>query len=544
MGKCIFENKTSFEHFGLMIDNSRTAVMNVATVKRMIDIMEALGYNTLMLYTEDTYEVKGQPYFGHLRGRYKQEELKEIDAYAKAHGVELIPCIQTLAHMNCLMYWQEYSSIADCNDILCVGEEKVYQLIEDIFKTLSECFTSRTVNIGMDEAFMVGLGQYLQKHGYRNRTDVLCEHLERVTTIAKRYGFDVWMWSDMFFRLATGNYCEDGEVDKTVSDMIPDNVRLIYWDYYHTDEAHYDKWLQQHEELKEGTLFAGGLWTWTGFAPHNRYAIENCKAATKSCIRNGIRDVMYTIWGDNGAECSRFAVIPAMFYGACVAHGIEDEIEIKKKFKEHFGIEFDDYMLIDLPGTANDDDGCPDPDKYMLYCDCLMGKFDLNVKADDGAKYARVAEKMAPLTNHLEFGPTFASMKALCEVLEVKFTLGVRTREVYLSGDKERLREMLAEYDEVLLRIEHFYEAFRTQWLTENKPHGLDSHDTRIGGLIHRIKQCRRCVNEYVEGKLERIEELEEPVLDFLCRGEYIAEEDKHAFQFNGWGAYVTASII
>lgn len=542
--KCIFDTKAPFQHLGIMIDNSRTAVMNVEAVKRMIDIMETLGYNTLMLYTEDTYEVKGQPYFGHLRGRYKQEELKEIDAYAKTHGIELIPCIQTLAHLNCLMYWQEYSSIADCNDILCVGEEKVYKLIDDIFATLSECFTSRTVNIGMDEAFMVGLGSYLRKNGYRDRIEVLCEHLGRVNDIAKKYGFDIWMWSDMFFRLATGGYCDEGEIDTSVSKMIPGNVRLIYWDYRKTDEAHYDRWLVQHEKLNPGTIFAGGLWTWTGFVPHNQFAIDTCTAATRSCKRNGIKDVIYTIWGDNGAECSRFAVLPAMFYNACVAHGIEDEAEIKQKFKECFDIAFDDYMLLDLPGTANDDDGCPDPDKYMLYCDCFMGKFDLNVKENDGENYARVAEKLAPLTKHTEFGPTFASMKALCEVLAIKFNLGVRTREAYLSGDKEQVRAMLSDYDQVLAHIEAFYEAFRTQWLVENKPHGLDSHDTRIGGLIHRVKQCRRRLGEYADGKVERIEELEELVLDFMCRGDHIEEEDKHAFLFNGWGAYVTASII
>lgn len=542
--KKLFNNVTPFEHFGLMIDNSRTAVMNVTSVKKMIDIMESLDYNMLMLYTEDTYEVKGQPYFGHLRGRYKQEELKEIDAYAKQHGIELIPCIQTLAHFNCLMYWEEYSSIADCDDILCIGEDKVYKLIEDIFDTLAECFTSRIVNIGMDEAFMVGLGKYLRKNGYRNRIEILCEHLNRVNEIAKKHGFQVWMWSDMFFRLAAGGYCTEGEVDTSVSKLIPDNVRLIYWDYHGEDEEHYDKWIMKHEQLKSGTIFAGGLWTWTGFVPHNKYAIQTGKASTKSCLKNNVQDMFHTIWGDNGAECSRFAAIPSIFYNACLAHGIEDESIIKEKFQGHFGISLDDYMLLDLPGTANDDVGCPDPDKYMLYCDCLLGKFDLNVKEEDGQRYGAAADRLAHLTGHSEFGLVFASMKALCEVLEIKFDIGVRTRNAYLAHDTEGLRKLLADYDEILRRIEVFYEAFRAQWLWENKPHGMDSHDTRIGGLIYRTKQCKRRIMDYLDGKLEYIEELEEPVLDFLCRGDSIAEEDKHGFLFNGWGAYVTASIM
>ncbi|MBQ5591086.1 MAG: hypothetical protein IIU65_05340 [Clostridia bacterium] len=59
----------NFKHFGVMLDCSRNAVLKVDTVKSYIDILERLGYNTLMLYTEDTYEVDNQPYFGYLRGK-------------------------------------------------------------------------------------------------------------------------------------------------------------------------------------------------------------------------------------------------------------------------------------------------------------------------------------------------------------------------------------------------------------------------------------------------------------------------------------------
>ena len=35
-----------------------------------------------MLYTEDTYEVDNEPYFGYMRGRYSADELRELDDYA------------------------------------------------------------------------------------------------------------------------------------------------------------------------------------------------------------------------------------------------------------------------------------------------------------------------------------------------------------------------------------------------------------------------------------------------------------------------------
>ena len=94
------KDKIEFKRFGTMIDCSRNSVMNVDSVKRWIDLTSDMGYNSLMLYTEDTYELDNQPYFGYMRGRYSKNELKEIDAYAVSHGMELMPCIQTLAHLN------------------------------------------------------------------------------------------------------------------------------------------------------------------------------------------------------------------------------------------------------------------------------------------------------------------------------------------------------------------------------------------------------------------------------------------------------------
>ena len=204
------ENKICFRHFGTMLDCSRNAVMTVKSLKKWIDITTDLGYNTLLLYTEDTYEVEDNPYFGYMRGRYTQAELKEINDYALTKDMELIPCVQTLAHLNAIVRWAEYAPHIDTEDILLAGDEKVYELIDKIFASISKCFTSRIVNIGMDEAHMIGRGKYYDLHGDTDRFEILVNHLNRVADIGKKYGFSLIMWSDMFFRLATGgNYYDD-----------------------------------------------------------------------------------------------------------------------------------------------------------------------------------------------------------------------------------------------------------------------------------------------------------------------------------------------
>ena len=94
----------NFKTFGVMLDMSRNAVMTVPALKKYMLTIKKMGYNALLLYCEDTYEVEGEPYFGYMRGRYSIAEMKEIDAYAQSIKMEVIPCIQTLANMRSISW--------------------------------------------------------------------------------------------------------------------------------------------------------------------------------------------------------------------------------------------------------------------------------------------------------------------------------------------------------------------------------------------------------------------------------------------------------
>jgi hypothetical protein len=60
----------SYKRFGVMLDVSRNGVMTVPQVKKYIDYIVRMGYNTLELYAEDLYEMEDDPYFGYFRGVY------------------------------------------------------------------------------------------------------------------------------------------------------------------------------------------------------------------------------------------------------------------------------------------------------------------------------------------------------------------------------------------------------------------------------------------------------------------------------------------
>lgn len=540
--------KHSFRRLGTMIDCSRGAVMTVGTVKKWIDTTSDLGYNTLMLYTEDTYEIDGQPYFGYLRGRYSQKELQEIDNYAASKGMELIPCIQTLAHLESIFrWWKAYHEIQDYGSVMLVGEEKTYELIDAMFATLHKCFRSRIVNIGMDEAHMLGRGQYLDLHGYEDRFDILLNHLQRVAEIAKKYGFELIMWGDMFFRLLNHDiigdyYNSENTMPEKVRELIPDNVNLIYWDYYSQDQARYEKCIRSHAAIKDNIWFAGGLWTWTGFAPHNQFSMAATKAAFNACLDNGVQDVFLTIWGDDGAECGKFTILPSLYYASEIAKGNNDMQTIKAGFEQKFGIAFDDFMLLDLIGTPNDNPDIVNPERYMLFNDCFMGILDSTIEEEGMSQsYIPCAEKLKALENNKEYGYLFATMRSLCDVLSIKFELGAQTRKAYDAKDMDALRAVVEKYNRLLELLDVFYDRFRTQWFTENKPNGFELHDIRLGGLIQRVKHCRDRLSTYIAGEIDTLSELDEHLLDDSGNGTNFERKPK---LYQAWALNAIIDVI
>ena len=515
-----------FEKFGVMIDCSRNAVPNLQALKRFIEILAKMGYNCVMLYTEDTYEIPSEPFFGYKRGKYTIEELREIDDYADSLGVEMIPCIQTLAHVNALMRWERFRKLRDCNDILLAGDERTYALIDAMFDSLSKSLRSRKIHIGMDEAHMVGLGKYLDRNGYHNRHEILLAHLNRVCEIARQYGYEPMMWNDMFFRLdLDGDYYVPKDkigtyhISKEVCDKVPSDLSGVYWDYYNTDATVYDAMMSLSDELSPNRVwFAGGAWCWGGITPHNRYSIRRNEVAIPACIRNGVKNAILTMWGDDGGETPIFAVLPALMHAAAMAEGMTED-EMKAKFLEITGVSYDDMITLDLPNYIYGKEygtGSSNYSNNRLYNDPFLGIVDKNNdKPVDPKIFAEYAKRFyANAEKYPEFGYLFKTQATLCDILTEKFDLGIRTRELYEKGDKEGLRA-LAEGDYTLFceKWEAFYTAFRYQWETVNKTYGFEMQDMRLGGLLVRVKNCKRRLLDLADGKLDGIAELEEAVL-------------------------------
>ena len=537
-----------FTDNGYMLDCSRNAVASVPAVQKLIRHMALMGLNTLQLYTEDTYEIPEWKYFGYQRGRYTGDEFAELDRYARLFGIELIPCVQTLAHLNAALHWVEFHDIVDCNDILLAGEDKTYRFIGDMIKQLSSCFTTRRIHIGMDEAHMLGLGRYLDKHGYQNRSKIMCDHLSRVIDICKSHGMQPMMWSDMFFRLAGGDYYHGGDepFPPEVLELLRPEVKLVYWDYYHKEKSHYLSMLKRHQKFPNAIAFAGGAWKWGGVMPEMQFGEDTTRAALSACRELGISEVFATGWGDNGAECPAFSILPTLqLYAELGYRGDIGKEELSARFKACTGGIWDDFYLLDNPNnTTKTRDGTTNTTKPLLYQDVMLGLFDRHVDAQTfPAHFDRCARELSQAAaRNGDWGYLFEQAASICRLLAQKCTAGIEITEAYRAGDREKLRHLAdCKLPALLALTDNLVDSFERQWETENKPHGLEVIHIRLGGLKERLEAARRRIYAWLNGRVARLEELESERLGFngpIAEG---ADINTHS---NQWHNIVSASPI
>ncbi len=528
--------KYCYDTLGVLIDVSRNAVMDIDTFKKYIVYLEKMGYNCIWLYSEDTYEVKEEPFFGYLRGRYTREELRELDDYAFQHGIELIPCIQTLAHLRSFMRWNKVN--IDSGDVLLVDDERTYEFVENLIKTVSGIFRTRRLHIGMDEAWDIGRGKHLDKYGFEPYTEIMRRHLARVNEIVKKYGCSAIIWSDMFIRPWNSNeYTSLGEkgvleVPKDVINAVPDDVELVYWDYYYVTKEHYLNNITTHKQFNNNLWFGGAAWSWRSFAPNNHYSLSSMLPAIDACREAGIRNIVLTIWGDNGCEASRYSTLPALLHIAEYARGNSDEEKIKSKFRRIFGAEYDDFMLLDdldnIHHTYKDHERAT---RKVLYPDLFNGFLDTVVKEGFGKEFSRLADLYRDSAQKSrKWAFMFRSYAALADVMAVKYELGVKTRAAYQKGDKEELRRLANEDYTILLKhLRTFQLAFEKQWYTENKPYGFDVQELRIGGVAIRAESCKRRLLDYAKGKISEIPELAEKLIE-ISPTSYLYKNNEYDF--------------
>ncbi len=528
----------AFATCGAMIDVSLgDTVPTVKTWKLYLSYMARMGLNMLMVYTEDIYKLKDYPYFGYMRGAYTEEELSEIVAFGEKLGIELIPCIQTLGHLSKVQRWKANAHLFDTVSVLLIDDENTYAFIEQMIETSRRVFKTKRIHIGMDEAHGVCLGRYYAKHGPTDRYQTLLRHLKRVVSLCHKHGFSPMMWSDMFFRLGskTNDYYDTtAKMPKNIREIIPEGLTQVYWDYYHTDANTYAKLIEAHCAMGN-VWFAGGVWTWTGFAPRYRQTLESTFPALEKCREYGIKNVFATVWNSDYSECDFFnALLGLQIYAEFNAGGEVTMESVKEAFSAHTGMNAESFLAMDIddlgdlypkydysaPYSFSEiEHNIPVISKQVFYQDPLVGLFDKNfsyfdIKAHFSAAYEQLAEKKA---EGIE-GELLAINTAYAKIVMEKCDLGLRLKRLYDAKDIENLKAEIPKIRELIASVAALHSLYADRYYRNNKPFGFEEKDLRFGGILARLERAAARLSDFTQGKVDSLPELESERLTFENR--------------------------
>lgn len=526
-GKFTVIEHPQFDSNGPMFDLSQgNAAFNVKTFKSILRLLALMGLDTVMMYCEDGFEVKTQPYLGYMRARYTPEEIKELDDYAFGLGIELIPHIQALAHMQEALHWKHYAPIMDYDACLLVGEEKTYEFIKDVMSNVSSCFRTKKMHLGMDEAFHLGRGEYLTRNGYKDITEIMKEHLEKVSAIADELGITPMMWDHMYFRTfgTRKDYQPGATISEETKRLVPKNMINVYGDYYKMSEEWYYQVIKQHKELCDKVVFAGGIWSWLGYGFAWTKTKISTECALNACKRLGVRNVLATTWGDHGTE----ALIPVTLLGCQLyaEHGYAEKIDYDKlvsRFKFCTGGNVSDFEALERIDKNPQNQHLNDPSEYnsskaLMWQDILTGLLDHNFRGFELNKhYEKLTDDLKnAIGNNGGLDYIFDFNYHVSRVLEMKSEMGIRITDAYKNNDRNALLDFAEkQLPELRERVVTLRKIHKKYWFELYKPFGWDIIDLRYGGLIARITSAIEELGDYLEGKMEKIEELEVERLPF-----------------------------
>ncbi len=245
----IIKDKPDNEYRGLMLDVSRH-FFSVDEIKDLLENMSMLKLNKFHWHLSDDQgfriESKIYPQLNsigskrtsrHLKGFgldndnvedfsfYTQEEIKDIVKFAFERNIEIIPeidlpghttaIIASLPELSCNSKQANVLTVNGVSDgILCAGNEKTFEFLENLFSEICPLFPSDKFHIGGDEAFRGykiweqcdKCKELAKQLNIENSKDLQVWFMNKVAEILKKHGKTAVAWDD----------CMSDSLDKSI----------------------------------------------------------------------------------------------------------------------------------------------------------------------------------------------------------------------------------------------------------------------------------------------------------------------------------------
>ncbi|MDP6540610.1 MAG: family 20 glycosylhydrolase [Planctomycetota bacterium] len=289
----------AFPERGAMLDVARGRVPTMEALLEIVERLASWKLNRLQLYMEASFAYAGHESVWEHTSPFTPAELTALDAFCRERHVELVPNQQSLGHMHRWLVHPAYRHLAECPEgvehpfsrepepfSLAPADPEVLALLADLYDQLLPCFSSRVLNVGLDETFDIGRGRSAAACAERGPHAPYLDHLAAVAHLAEERGFGVQFWGDVVLE---GPGCID---------RIPAGCEALVWGY----EADHPFEEQLPPFVAAGLPFqvCPGTSSWNSVAGRARNALANLAGASDAGRRHGARGVLITDWGDRG----------------------------------------------------------------------------------------------------------------------------------------------------------------------------------------------------------------------------------------------------
>ena len=300
---------------------------------------------------------------------------------------------------------------------------------------------------------------------------------------------------------------------------LPAEMQMVFWNYSHFDESFYRETVREYRHMGFEPIIAPGVWNWGRLWGSRDCADGTAARFVRAAAREGIREALVTMWGDDGNETPFGASWPALcqFANLCWDPDTPRKSQTAQ-VRSVCGTEAEVYAL---PGRLDQFPGkertsirsFSNLSKAILWDDPILGTFCTHLARNPlGRHYQELAaaiRKESQSASRTD-GVLFAYACALADVVAVKADLNARARQAYASRDRRGM-ERVAVDATALARLTSVLQRRHTAvWLGENKPFGLEVLQGRYGGQILRLQEMTRIVRAWVKGNVSSIPEWEE----------------------------------
>lgn len=499
---------------GLSDDVSRGPVPTTEYFKRQIRNEALFKMNMHSLYMEHVFGSASHPLIAPEGGALTPAELRALVAYARRYHVELVPQQQTFGHLHKALKFEQYNELAEVpyGDVLSPQQEGTYRLVADWYRELDEIFPGQFFHIGADETFELGRGQSAEAVKARGLGSVYFDHLKRVRELLLPYKRRLMFWGDIALN------------HPDLLPGVPRDMIAMNWDY--AAKPSFEARIQLFQKAGLEQFVCPGVQSWNQLFPNNDIAVVNIPNFVRDGQRAGVLGVMNTQWDDDGEtlfENTWYGVVlgAAASWQAAPLDLAAFERDFDWAFFRHEGDEL--TRAIRTLGSVNTKLGINNSDQ-LFWRDPFTDSFQETVarKLDEQAREMRLAVEAVEETLIRERPRVRRNVQALdsMRLAARRFDhLGRRAQvveqlsrdywEAYLNlGDRTRVRRLRpytgAIYNslrEMAEELSELREAYRAQWLAENRPYWLASvlarYDLAISRWLSRSKQLEEALRVY-----------------------------------------------